>query len=90
MNDCAPSQAPVLPSHDECALEAFSVPSTCHLTVVSSVLGNAFSNIRARSLSTIFSFMSLITVSTSGDSKVRHRFAGRWKGSSSGPSLYGW
>jgi len=66
-----------------------SVPSTCHRTVVSSVLGNAFSKRRARSLSAMRSFMSSITFSTRSDLKVLHCFAGRWKGRRNGPSLYG-
>lgn len=68
---CGPSHFPLL------YFFLVSVPSICHRTVVSSVLGKAFSNSLAKSLSIIRDVNSCITSSTSGDSNVRHAFEGR-------------
>lgn len=87
MKLCGPFQAAA--SQDFRFGLGLTVPSACHRTVVSRVLGKAFSKILARSLSTILSFISSMTFSTSGDSKVRQYLDGLWVGSSSGPKLYG-
>lgn len=82
------------PFHCEPALLALregcaEVPSVCHLMVVSRVLGKAFLNNWARSLSSIRDVISSMTCSTAGELKVRHSCAGRWKGRFKGPPLYG-
>src|SRR5436305_13640496 len=66
-----------------------SLISTETIKVVPNVFGYAFSNRRARSLSTIRLVIFVISFSIAGLENVRHSFDGRWKGSLSGPSLKG-
>lgn len=87
-NDCGPCHFPAsrTPRFNSVC---FIFPSVCHRTVVSRVFGNAFSNRRARSLSTIRVVTSSIIFSTSGDVKVRQCIEGRWNGNCISPSENG-